>query len=266
MMKRIFLYFLLFSLAAASMFAGGTKEKSSDLDAIRERGVLVVGLDDSFPPMGFRSEANEIVGFDIDLAKEAAKRLGLEVEFKPVDWDGVILSLNKGDIDLVWNGMTITEERKDKINFSKPYLDNRQIIIVAESSRLTGKNDLAGRVVGLQMGSSSETALNSEPQVAAGLKDVRKYPNNVEALMDLAAGRNDAVVVDEIVGRYYIAKKPGIYRVLKDDFGSETYGVGIRKSDLKLKAELDRVLDEMKADGAADRISEQWFGAAIVKQ
>ncbi len=266
-MKRTTLVLLTMLCAAAMLFAGGSGEAdSTDLDAIREKGVLVVGLDDSFPPMGFRDESNEIVGFDIDLAKEAAKRLGVEVEFRPVDWDGVILSLNKGDIDLVWNGMTITESRQEKINFSKPYLDNRQIIITQADSAITSKADLAGSVVGLQMGSSSEVALNNDEAVAASLKEVKKYSNNVEALLDLAAGRTDAVVVDEIVGRYYIAKKPGIYAVLSEDFGAETYGVGIRKSDVELKAELDRVLDEMKADGAADRISTDWFGAGIVKK
>lgn len=266
-MKRTLLALLILFCAAAALFAGGSgEEKSTDLDAIRERGVLVVGLDDSFPPMGFRDESNEIVGFDIDLAKEAAKRLGVEVEFRPVDWDGVILSLNKGDIDLVWNGMTITESRQEKINFSKPYLDNRQIVITQAGSEVESKSDLAGKVVGLQMGSSSEVALNSDEAVAASLKEVKKYSNNVEALLDLAAGRTDAVVVDEIVGRYYIAKKPGVYAVLSEDFGAETYGVGIRKSDVQLKAELDRVLDEMKADGAAERISTDWFGAGIVKE
>jgi polar amino acid transport system substrate-binding protein len=266
-MKRTVWAALLVLCASALLFAGGNGEKeSTDLDAIRERGVLVVGLDDSFPPMGFRDASNEIVGFDIDLAKEAAKRLGVEVEFRPVDWDGVILSLNKGDIDLVWNGMTITESRKEKINFSKPYLDNRQIVIVQAGSGLKTKADLAGKVVGLQMGSSSEVALNNDAAAAASLKEVKKYSNNVEALLDLAAGRTDAVVVDEIVGRYYIAKKPGIYDVLNEDFGAETYGVGIRKSDVMLKKELDKALDEMKADGAAARISEEWFGAAIVKE
>jgi len=265
-MKRVLWSALLLLVCGAVVFAGGSGEKSTDLDAIRERGVLIVGLDDSFPPMGFRDESNEIVGFDIDLAKEAASRLGVDVEFKPVDWDGVILSLNKGDIDLVWNGMTITESRQEKINFSKPYLDNRQIVILQAGSGISTKADLAGKVVGLQMGSSAEVALNNDADVAASLEEVKKYSNNVEALLDLAAGRTDAVVVDEIVGRYYIAKKPGVYEVMAEDFGAETYGVGIRKSDTQLKAELDKVLDEMKADGSADEISRKWFGEAIVKK
>ena len=265
-MKRVLWSALLLLVCSLVVFAGGSGEKSNDLDAIRERGVLIVGLDDSFPPMGFRDESNEIVGFDIDLAKEAASRLGVDVEFKAVDWDGVILSLNKGDIDLVWNGMTITESRQEKINFSKPYLDNRQIVILQSGSGITSKADLAGKVVGLQMGSSAEVALNNDAEVTASLKEVKKYSNNVEALLDLAAGRTDAVVVDEIVGRYYIAKKPGLYEVMSDDFGAETYGVGIRKSASQLKTELDKVLDDMKADGSADEISRKWFGEAIVKK
>ena len=242
-MKRVLWSALLLLICGTVVFAGGSGEKSTDLDAIRERGVLIVGL-----------------------AKEAASRLGVDVEFKPVDWDGVILSLNKGDIDLVWNGMTITESRQEKINFSKPYLDNRQIVILQAGSGISSKADLAGKVVGLQMGSSAEVALNSDADVAASLEEVKKYSNNVEALLDLAAGRTDAVGVDEIVGRYYIAKKPGIYEVMAEDFGAETYGVGIRKSDTQLKAELDKVLDEMKADGSADEISRKWFGEAIVKK
>lgn len=252
-------------LTASLLAAGGQKEGADDsLESIKEKGYFTVGLDDAFPPMGFRDESGEIAGFDIDLAKEAARRIGVEVRFKPVEWSGIILSLNRGDIDLVWNGMTITEERQKQIAFSKPYLENRQIVVVTEGSSIDSKTDLAGKVVGLQMGSSSESALAGDQATASSLKEVRKYANNVEALLDLSAGRTDAVVVDEIVGRYYIARKPGVYRVLAEDFGREAYGVGIRTADAAFRAELDRVLDEMKADGAADRISIEWFGEPIV--
>lgn len=244
----------------------GAKPSAGDaLSEIKEKGRFVVGLDDSFPPMGFRNEAGEIVGFDIDLAKEVAERMGVEVEFKPVDWDGVLLSLKNKDIDLIWNGLTITEERAKEIDFSKPYLENRQIIIVRTEAVVNGKADLVGKVVGLQMGSSSESALNADEETLKTLQEVRKYANNTEALLDLQAGRLDAVVVDEIVGRYYIAKRPGVYRILEDNFGSEEYGVGVRKEDESFKAELDRVLDEMKEDGTTERISQEWFGEDIVK-
>ncbi len=226
---------------------------------------IVVGLDDHFPPMGFRDDKNNIVGFDVDMAKEAAKRLGMEVEFKPIDWNSKEAELNGKRIDMLWNGLTITEKRKENILFSNAYMENKQIIVVAANSPLKTKASLAGKVVGVQDGSSSIEAVEKEASVAKSFKELKKYPDNVAALMDLKAGRIDALVVDEIVGRYYIAKKAGEYAVLGENFGSEEYGVGLRKDDKDLHAKLQKVLDEMKKDGTSAKISQQWFGANIVK-
>ncbi len=266
-MKRSIVKLVSLLIAAVFIVSGCGKKAPMDksLEQIKAKGVFVVGLDDQFPPMGFRAEGtNEIVGFDIDLAKEAAKRLGLKVEFKPVAWDGIILSLNKGDIDVVWNGMTITDERKQKIEFSKPYLNNRQIIMVPVDSAITGKDMLKGKIVGLQLGSSSENALNEAADLKKSLKDIKKYENNTLALMDLASKRVDAVVIDEIVGRWNMAKKPGAFKVLNDDLGKELYGVGIRKNDLTFKEALDKALDEIKNDKAGEEISKKWFGENIL--
>jgi len=255
--------FLAVVFLASGCGKSNTKDKS--LEQIKAKGFFIVGLDDQFPPMGFRGQDNnEIVGFDIDLAKEAAKRLGVQVQFKPVAWDGIILSLNKGDIDAVWNGMTITDERKQKIEFSKPYLNNRQIIMVTLDSTLGTIDMLKGKKIGLQLGSSSETALNTKPELVKQLKEVKKYENNTLALMDLAAKRIDAVVVDEIVGRWNMAKKPGVYKVLKEDMGTELYGVGLRKNDLTFKEALDKVLTEIKSDKVGEQISKKWFGENIL--
>lgn len=137
--------------------------------------------------------------------------MGVEVEFKPVDWDGVILSLRSGMIDVIWNGLTITEERAKQINFTDPYMNNRQVIVVQMNSPIQTKADLAGKVVGLQMGSSSVNALYSDPELVQSLKDIRQYATNAEALMDLQIGRLDAVVVDEMHGRYYYISKNPMY-------------------------------------------------------
>jgi ABC-type amino acid transport substrate-binding protein len=134
----------------------------------------------------------------------------------------------------------------------------------AGSSVVKSKADLKGKVVGIQLGSSSEEALNADESTVKTLKEVRKYENNTEALLDLKNGNIDAVVVDEVVGRYYISKKPDDYEVLEDNFGDEEYGVGIRAEDTEFKTALDKVLNDMKADGTADKISEKWFGKAIV--
>lgn len=226
---------------------------------------IVIGLDDNFPPMGFRDDKNQIVGFDVDMAKEAAKRLNMEVEFKPIDWNSKEAELNGKRVDVLWNGLTITEKRKENIAFTKPYMENHQIVIVNADSSVKNKADLAGKMVGTQDGSSSVEAIEAEPAVMKSFKELKKYGDNVAALMDLKAGRLDAVVVDEVVGRYYISKKPGEYQVLKDSFGAEEYGVGLRKDDKELLEKLQQALDEMKKDGTSAKISQTWFGADIIK-
>jgi len=265
-MKKTMILMMSLCLMTTIVSASGMQDlEDTSLADIKAKGHFVLGLDDSFPPMGFRNEAGDIDGFDIDMAKAVAKKLGIELELKPVDWDGVILSLKKGDIDVVWNGMTITESRKAQISFSKPYLENKQILVTAAGNTFTDSSELAGKVIGLQMGSSSEQALASNESVSSSLKEVRKYSNNIEALLDLAAGRLDGVVVDEIVGRYYITKKPDLYDVVTAfDFGAEAYGIGFRKDDFSFRNALDAVLDDMRKDGTAAAISKKWFGENIV--
>ena len=265
-MKKLFVS--LITLCVIVTLASCAKSGGADtsLSDIKAKGKFVVGLDDAFPPMGFKDAKGEIVGFDIDLAKAVAAKMGIAVEFKPVAWDGIIFSLNKGDIDVIWNGLTITDERKKQIAFSVPYLDNRQIIMVKAASAFQTKADLKTKIAGHQLGSSSEAALKGDAAFASSLKDVRKYQDNQQALMDLSAGRIDAVVVDEIVGRYAMAKKPGEYRVLAETLGNELYGIGFRMKDESFRAELGKALAAVIADGTADAIAKQWFGEAIIKK
>ena len=226
---------------------------------------IVVGLDDNFPPMGFRDEKNELVGFDIDMAREAAKRMGMEVDFKPIDWSAKEAELSAKRVDVLWNGLTITEERKKNIAFTAPYMENHQIVVVAATSPIKAKADLAGKVVGAQDGSSAVDAVKKDDAVFKSFKEFKTFGDNVTALMDLSTGRLDAVVVDEVVGRYYVAKKPQDYAVLDENFGTEEYGVGVRQGDTDLLAKLNQALAGMKQDGAATRIATQWFGKDIIK-
>ena len=256
-------------LAGVLLTACGKKEEApaaAPVPAAAPAAAIVVGLDDNFPPMGFRDEKNELVGFDIDLAKEAGKRLGAAVTFKPIDWNAKEAELNGKRVDVLWNGLTITEERKANILFTTPYLENHQIIVVLEKSPITNKAALKGKVIGVQDGSSAIEAITKDEATAKSFKELKKFSDNVTALMDLSAGRLDALVVDEVVGRYYIAKKPGEYRVLEENFGTEDYGVGTRKDDGELMAKLQKALDDMKADGSAAAISTKWFGKDIVKK
>ncbi len=265
-MKKTFsLLPLVFALALS---ACGKKEEApaaaAPAPAPAAVAKIVVGLDDNFPPMGFRDEKGALVGFDIDLAREAAKRLGAEVEFKPIDWNAKEAELGGKRVDVLWNGLTITEPRKEKIAFTAPYLENRQIVIVTAQSAVKTKADLAGKVIGVQEGSSAVEAIDKDP-AGKTVKQLKKFGDNVTALMDLTAGRLDALVVDEVVGRYYTAKKPSEYAILDEHFGTEEYGVGVRKDDAELLGKIQKAMDEMKKDGAAARISNQWFGKDIVK-
>ncbi|WP_019851394.1 amino acid ABC transporter substrate-binding protein [Desulfitobacterium sp. PCE1] len=226
---------------------------------------IVIGLDDTFAPMGFRDDGGNLVGFDVDMAKEAAARLDMEVEFKPIDWNSKEVELNSKKIDMIWNGLSITDERLQKIGFTKPYMTNRQIIVVLSGSDIKTKADLAGKVVGTQEGSSSLDAINAEPEVASTFKELRTYGDFVAVLNELTIGRVEAVVGDEVVLKYYMSKKPGTYDVLEDNFGEEDYGVGLRKDDTELLGKLQSALDAMKAEGKSAEISKKWFGEDIVK-
>lgn len=250
-------------LLVASLISCGSGEQKDAWPKIKKQGFFVLGLDQSFPPMGFRNKEGKLVGFDIDLAREAAKRIGLQVKLKPCDWKGIIPSLNNGVIDVIWNGLTVTDKRKEKIDFSKVYLNNRQVVVVRSGSPVKQPAELKGKVVGLQMGSTSEKAFNSSV-LKGKVKELKKYSDNTEALMDMKAGRLEAVVVDEIVARFYLSKKPGEFRVLEQDLGKEAYAVGFRKSDDKFRKKINEALDAMKKDGTADKISKKWFDKVIV--
>ncbi len=264
---------LVLSLAGCSSQQPADKEPANTPDnasqdksweEIKSKGYFTVGLDDSFPPMGFRDEQHEIVGFDIDMAKKAAEKMGVSVKFQPVVWSGVIMELENKNIDLIWNGMSITEERLAKIAITKPYLENKQIIVVKKGSEIKTKADLAGKKVATQAGSSGADAVKKETEVYNSFKELVEFGNFTEALLDLSTGRVEAVVVDEVVGRYYVAKKPELYSIIEDNFGTEQYGVGARKEDTAFLNELQKALDSMNDDGTAKAISEEWFGSDIV--
>ena len=275
-MKRIssILLFIIFAFIiscgggnkAADNTAGNNAaaEEDNSLQKVKDAGKLVLGLDDTFAPMGFRDENGEVVGFDIDLAREVANRLGVALEIKPIEWSSSILSLNKGDVDVLWNGVTINEARKQQINFSKPYLNNKLVIVKAvDDNTINSKDDLSGKVLGVQVGSNDE-ALTADPS-SKNAKEIRRYDVNVNAFLDLQAKRIDAVVIDEVAAQYYISEKKAPFVVVDNSpLTEELYGIGFRKSDAQLLAEVDKILDEMRADGTAAKISEKWFAKDIM--
>lgn len=252
-------------LMCLSAFAGGASENAADtsLEDVLEKGQFVLGLDDSFPPMGFRDENGEIVGFDIDCAREVCSRLGVELVAQPIDWNSKEQELMTGNIDCLWNGFTITEERKENLLFSDPYVKNAQVVVVNASSPYQSLADLAGGSVGVQAGSSAESAIEDTPDFAASIGEIIQFKENLTALMDLEIGGVDAVVMDLLVANDNINRSGKDFRILDETLADEEYGIGFRKNDVALRNAVQDALNDMAADGTLAEIATKWFGADI---
>jgi len=248
------------STAAESTAAVATDDS---LTKVKAAGTLILGLDSAFPPMGFINDKNEIVGFDIDLAREVTSRMGVELKLQPIDWSSNILELNSGNIDCIWNGFSISEERKAEVNFTDAYMQNRQVVIVRGDSGINTLADMAGKTLCLQAGSSASDALASNADFKASLKEVVELSDNVTAFMELEGKTSDAILMDEIVAAYYITQNAKDYKILDESLADEQYGVGFRLADQSLRDEVNNQLKAMAADGTLAEISNTWFGKDV---
>jgi len=227
----------------------------------------VVGLDDEFAPMGFRNEKGEIVGCDIDLAKETAKRMGVEFEFRPIIWDKKEAELNSGRIDIIWNGLDITPERQTYILYSKPYMDNRLILLVKKGRGLNIKSmqDLKGKVVATQAGSNAENCVERNDAMRTSFTNFVTYPTFSKAFKALSEERIDVLIIDEIAGRYEISKRDELELIDITIGDVSKFGIGFRLGDVELRDKVQEAFDEVIADGTAKKISEKWFQADLIK-
>ncbi len=255
-MKNTHLKFFSIILAFVSLLSFSCSNKKNSKE-------FVLGLDDSFPPLGFRDENNEVVGYDIDLAREVCKRLGKTLVCQPIDWSAKEQELNTGKIDCIWNGFTMTEERKEAMAFTDAYLDNAQVVVVRNDSGIKGLSELKNKVVGVQSGSSAQDAIESLPDFKASLKSMVEFKENITALNDLEIGNIDAVVMDQVVANYSIKQTGKPFVVLQEGLAFEEYGIAFRKSDTELRDRVQSILLEMAADGTVRTISERWFGTDL---
>ena len=260
--------FMIAMLLIEMLSTGCSFDFSSNDLGIMKREKIKIGLDDEHAPMGFRDEKGEIVGFDVDLAKEAAKRMNVEVEFIPIDWANKKEEITSGNVDMLWNGCDITDERKEYMTFSKPYMENRQILMAKKGStqNIHSINDLEGKIVGTQAGSNSEDYINDNEDLKSSLAGFKTYLNFKEAFEDLDNNLVDILIVDEIVARYEMAVNPGKFEIIEFTVGPSTeFGIGFRKDNLELRDKVQNVFDSMVKDGTTKRISEQWFKADLIK-
>lgn len=267
-MKKI-IAMLLAAIAALGLLCGCAAPAATEdnsLKEVQEKGYFTLGLDDAFPPMGYRDDNDEIVGFDIDLARAVAEEMGVELKIQPVIWDNIVQELNSNNVDCIWNGCTITDARKQTMDFSKPYMDNKQVVVVLQDSPYQTLADLAGVQAGTQDGSSSQEALDANPDFRDSLKGVTGYPTFDKALLDLVNGRTECVVIDVCVYGYYRQLQPDTYRALDEDLGSEQFGIAFCQEDDALREAIEAAFDAVVASGKAAEISQKWFGTDVISK
>ena len=244
--------------AAESQAEETTAEEAKTTDG----GTLIVGFDQDFPPMGFVGDDGEYTGFDLELAQEVAKRLGLEYKAQPIAWDSKDMELESGNIDCIWNGFTMTG-REDDYTWTEPYMANQQVFVVANDSDINSQADLAGKIVEVQADSSAEAALKEAPELTATFKELLTTADYNTAFMDLEQGAVDAIAMDVIVAGYQIQQRNADFKILDDSLSEEEYGVGFKKGNTELRDKVQSTLEEMTEDGTLQEVSEKWLSKDV---
>lgn len=247
--------------ASVNSSAESTTLESSSADG---QTTFTVGFDQDFPPFGYRGDDGEFTGFDIEMAKECASRMGMEIKLTPIDWDAKDMELSSGSIDCIWNGFTLNG-REDDYTFTNPYMDNTQVVVVKKDSSIASLADLAGKTVTVQTDSSAQAALadDNHKELADSFGQLLTIAEYNTAFMDLEAGATDAVALDLGVAEFQISGKEDIFTILEEPISSEQYAVGFLKGNTELRDKVEAALLEMVEDGTFAEISNKWLGRDV---
>ena len=267
--KKIALVLALFF----SFFLTACTQKASDPNQdnwakYQKQGSITIGFDNTFVPMGFEEKNGQYAGFDIDLAQAVSEKLGIQIKFQPIDWDMKETELQNGTIDAIWNGYTATDERKEKVAFTIPYMENQQVLVSKKSQNIQSVSDMTGKVLGAQAGSSGYIDFEAQPELLKNIvKDQKanQYQSFNEALIDLQNNRIDALLIDRVYANYYLETE-GIldqYEIFPAGFESESFAVGVRPADKTLLANLNKAFVELYQEGKFQEISKKWFGEDV---
>lgn len=254
------------SLAGCTQLA--SNPKVDNWDKYQQQKSITVGFDNTFVPMGFEEKNGDYAGFDIELAQYVSKKLGITVHFQPIDWDMKETELQNGTIDAIWNGYSATDERREKVAFTIPYMQNTQILVVKKTSGIHSASDMTGKVLGAQNGSSGMLDFEEHPEVLKNRVkggDADQYQSVNEAMIDLKNDRIDALLIDRVYADYYLTTE-GIadeYDTIPSGFESESFAVGVRPADKKLLEALNRAFKELYQEGIFQQISQKWFGEDV---
>jgi polar amino acid transport system substrate-binding protein len=248
-MKKLFsLLSVLMALVVMVGCSGGSKD------------ALVIGVDDSYPPMEFVDDAGNLVGFDIDFATELGKELGKEIEFKSTAWDGIFIGLEAEKYDVIISSVSITAERLENFDVSEPYLSNGQVIVVANDGPEIAKiEDLGGLTVGVQIDTTSH---NSASKVNETIDfELKPYDQIIQTFLELKTGRLNAIVVDSMVALEYIKNEPDTYKISSAQLSNEPIAVYFKKgANAELLKEVNAAIKKLQDNGKLAEISMKWFG------
>ena len=265
--------FLLFCTCSLSILFMACTQKASDpkqdnWEKYQQQNSITVGFDNTFVPMGYEEKNGQYSGFDIDLAKLVSEKLGIQVHFQPIDWDMKETELQNGTIDAIWNGYSATDERREKVAFTIPYMQNTQVIVSKKTSNIRSVEDMKDKVLGAQTGSSGYLDFEAQPELLKNHvknQDADQYQSFNEALIDLKNDRIDALLIDRVYANYYLTSE-GImddYEIFPAGFESESFTVGVRKSDKTLQEQLNQAFVALYQEGKFQKISQKWFGENI---
>ena len=273
MKKRKGILGLLTLVGMAVMSLAGCTQLASNptvdnWDKYQQQKSITVGFDNTFVPMGFEEKNGNYAGFDIELAQYVSKKLGITVHFQPIDWDMKETELQNGTIDAIWNGYSATDERREKVAFTIPYMQNTQILVVKKTSGIHSVEDMKGKVLGAQNGSSGMLDFEEHPEVLKNRVkggDADQYQSVNEAIIDLKNDRIDALLIDRVYADYYLTTEGIVdeYDTIPSGFESESFAVGVRPADKKLLESLNQAFKELYQEGVCQQISQKWFGEDV---
>lgn len=260
-MRCIVVRALLVALLLLLVTACRKQATDPSLRRLQERGELVVGMDDSFPPLGFCDENGDLVGVGVDLAREVALRLGVTLRTLPIAWGAGERALTDGTVDCIWNVRALIDECTSSATLTKPYLAGAQVILVRAESGITSWQGLSGRLIGVQTGSSAARALERAADFTDCLRGIIEFGESGTALDALTVGGVDGVVVDSLFAGYELARSGRAFSVVEDSgLVAESYAVAFYSENRTLMDAVQRLLDELSADGTVARIFATWLG------
>ena len=233
-----------------------------------EDKTLIVGFDAEYPPYGYMDEDGEYTGFDLELAQAVCDMEGWTLEKKPINWDSKDMELNSGSIDCIWNGFTMNG-REDDYTFSEPYVDNSQVIVVAEDSGIEKLTDLAGKTVGVQAASAALDLLQSEEEggqkeLADTFGALNEFADYNTAFTELQAGALDALAIDIGVAKYQLNSRGKGFKILDETLNTEQYAIGFKKGNDELCDIVNTDLQKLADDGTVEKLAEKYEIADMV--